>query len=245
MNECTCPAPVNSQYSDWRKNSAQTGKSLPDIAYLEGLLGSLGITNQTHIVLTPIGVNASEIAIATRIYWTLKVLGHEKISILDGGLIAYSMLPNPEFSNQRPNIERKIYKASPDLSLAPSAADVLDAWKKGTAFVDYRSEMEYLGKTPGPRPGTIPGAKNLPFDLMTEKTKGARFLSKDQIEALYKDHDIETGNPEIAFCNSGHRASLAWFVAHEILGNKAVKLFDGSMAVWSRNKDYPVSIPKR
>ena len=52
-------------------------------------IGRLGIGNDTHVVLIPRGRDASDLGVATRIYWTFKVLGHDAVSILDGGMAAY------------------------------------------------------------------------------------------------------------------------------------------------------------
>jgi thiosulfate/3-mercaptopyruvate sulfurtransferase len=46
---------------------------------------------------------------------------------------------------------------------------------------------------------------------------------------------------QIAFCNTGHNSSLGWFVAHELFGNPSVRLYDGSMAQWSRNGALPMA----
>ena len=236
---------VNSQYGQWRHKKPLKGKSLPDVAYLEGLLGSMGISEKDHVILTPIGINAGEIAVATRIYWTLKVLGHENVSILDGGLIAYSKMPNPRFTRSYTPPKPETYKASPDFALAPQAPDIYKAWEKGIRFVDYRSPQEFLGKDRSPRPGTIPGSVNLPYDLFVNKGNGGTFKSVDDIKTLYDNANIKQEGPEIAFCNSGHRASLAWFVASELLGNKEARLYDGSMNEWSQHPEYPVEIPNK
>ena len=237
------PNAVNTQYNYWRKRRPVEGKALPDIAYLEKLLGNMGITPTDHIVLTPIGMNASEIAVATRIYWTLKVLGHEKVSILDGGLIAYSQLPKPIFTNRATRSKPTKYKAKPNPAMAPSMEDVLKDWAKGTAFYDYRSHEEYVGKAGGPRHGTIPGAKNLPFDQLVEAKQGGKFLSPDRARAVFSSQGLNPMQAHIGFCNSGHRASLAWFVTHELLGNKQGLLYDGSMAEWQQYPDNPIVVP--
>ncbi|PLW78611.1 sulfurtransferase [Cohaesibacter celericrescens] len=238
------PGAINSQYNIWRQNKPMQGQALPDIAYLEKLMGSLGISNNTHVILTPVGANPSEIAIATRIYWSMKVLGHKAVSILDGGLIAYSKLPKASFTQAKTPVRSVPYTAVPNLAMAPSAMDVLSEWKKGTPLVDYRSEAEYFGKVGGTRLGTITGAKNLPYDLLLEQGQGGRFLPVNKLKTLFQSRNINTSGPAIGFCNSGHRASLAWFVSHEILGNKEALLYDGSMAEWSKQPDYPISIPK-
>lgn len=234
---------VNTNFNKWRQPRPKKGMSLPDTQYLDELIGSLGISKDTHVILAPIGVNANEVAIATRIYWTFKVLGHDDISILDGGLIAYSALPEAKWSKQPVSVKRVDYKATADLSKVPQAAAVLAEWKKGTPFVDYRSEKEFYGQAGGARPGTIPNAKNLPFDLLVKPIKGGNFLSLSDIRKIFAERDIPTSGLQIAFCNSGHRASLGWFVSHELLGNKDVLLYDGSMSEWAKYPDYPITIP--
>ena len=54
-------------------------------ANLETLIGGLGIGNDDHVIIVPAGVNAVDFGSATRVYWTFKILGHDKVSILDGG----------------------------------------------------------------------------------------------------------------------------------------------------------------
>ena len=237
------PRAVNTQYAQWRHRKPVEGKALPDIDYLEKLLGSLGITPESHIVLTPVGLSANEVAVATRIYWTLKVLGHEKVSILDGGLIAYSKLPTPAFTNQPTTISPVSYKATPNFDMAPAMADVFKEWQKGTSFIDYRSPQEFFGKVAGPRPGTIPGSKNLPFDALIEPKQGGKFLGIEKLKALFAAQNIDPERPHIGFCNSGHRASLAWFVTHELLGNKKGHLYDGSISEWQQYPQNPIEIP--
>lgn len=58
---------------------------LPPVPVLEKLIGSLGIGNNSHVVLVPAGASSLDMGTATRIYWALKVLAHDKVSILDGG----------------------------------------------------------------------------------------------------------------------------------------------------------------
>ena len=122
---------VNTSYAQWRQpNGTGLKKMLPDQAYLEALIGTLGIKADTHVVLAPIGINPSEVAVATRIYWTFKTLGHEKVSILNGGLIAYSQLPNAKFVTEPFAPAPTSYKAKLNMAMAPNGDDVNRAWKK-------------------------------------------------------------------------------------------------------------------
>ena len=55
---------VNTNFNKWRQPRPKKGMSLPDTQYLDELIGSLGISKDTHVILAPIGVNANEVAIA-------------------------------------------------------------------------------------------------------------------------------------------------------------------------------------
>ena len=56
---------------------------------LAKLIGGYGIDNSTHVVLVPWGYSAGDMGTATRIYWTFKVLGHDAVSIVNGGMATY------------------------------------------------------------------------------------------------------------------------------------------------------------
>jgi thiosulfate/3-mercaptopyruvate sulfurtransferase len=62
------------------------------------------------------------------------------------------------------------------------------------------------------------------------------FRSKAQLEKLYKIASVPTSGEQINFCNTGHLASIGWFVSSELVGNKKAKLYDGSMVEWTMTK---------
>jgi thiosulfate/3-mercaptopyruvate sulfurtransferase len=64
----------------------------------------------------------------------------------------------------------------------------------------------------------------------------ARFPSVEELSKLYQAMHLQDAAPSIAYCNSGHLASGGWFIQHELLGNKNVKLYDGSMHEWTLEK---------
>ena len=89
-------------YSDylragWRVTRDGVPGQLPPAADLEVLIGGLGIGNDSHVVLVAGGRNALGMASATRVYWTFKMLGHDRVSILDGGYRAYLADPGRPF----------------------------------------------------------------------------------------------------------------------------------------------------
>ncbi len=240
------PGAVSTDYRSWRVRGPNgTPQMMPPVAYLEKLIGALGIDNKTHVVLTPIGQTPGDMAVATRIYWTFKALGHKDVSILDGGLINYAVRLNNPLARGKFTPEAKVYKANPQAGFAATKEDVLKAIKAKITLVDARTPDEYTGKRAGrgDRPGRIPGSILLPhsslFDMNTGKLYGTKKLKQ-----LFKQAGVPLSGDEILYCHTGHRASLSWFVASELLGNKKARLYDASIIEWAKDKNLPMIMPK-
>ena len=200
---------VHSNYQDWRTNGAQgLEKMMPAIPYLESLIGNLGIDNDATVVIVATGQSADDMASATRVYWTLKAIGHESVSILDGGLVAYVQdRSRPMASGDEKRTGRK-YTANPDKDYALTAGEVETLLDQGVAMVDSRSDMEYLGLVsggPGERPGALPGAANIPFNWLL-RPGGAQFHQRGNLERIFASRGVDPGSPQVHYCHTGHRA---------------------------------------
>ena len=66
------------------------------------------------------------------------------------------------------------------------------------------------------------------------------FRKMSELEKLYKVAGVPIGGEQINFCNTGHWASVGWFVTSELMGNKKAKMYDGSMTEWTITKAGPV-----
>jgi thiosulfate/3-mercaptopyruvate sulfurtransferase len=234
----------------WReKNKAGVDGMLPPPDKLEKLIGSLGIDNATHVVLIPEGRNAQDVGAATRLYWTFKVMGHDRVSILDGGYSAWAVLGkdkkpvNPiETIDNKPT--PKAFKATVRTEMIIGRADVEKAMSARQPLIDNRPPDFYMGLTKSPAAksaGTLPAAANIPDAWLTQNN-GGRFRSKDQLARLYTIAGVPTAGRQVNFCNTGHWASLGWFAASEILGNKEAVMYDGSMAEWTQDTKAPVDV---
>jgi thiosulfate/3-mercaptopyruvate sulfurtransferase len=238
------PGAVHAPYALWRTSSAGLPEMLPPLPVLEDRLGRLGIAPDDTLLLVVTGFSADEMAAAARVYWTLKVLGHRELAILNGGLAAFAederraaLLTNTPAD--RPPTR---YEASPDLSLLADADDTLAAIESGQQLIDARTRAEYLGihvAGEGERPGTLPTAKNLPFDWLTENGS-AWILPTERLRSLMQAVGVATDAPQVHFCHSGNRAALNWFVAHALLGNGRARLYDGSILEWGVRRDLPM-----
>lgn len=238
------PGAVNTDYGRWRTGPrTPMPKVMPSVQRLESMIGALGIDNTSHVVLVPFGQSAGDMAAAARIYWTFKALGHERVSILEGGLVGYARGGRSRALAQGPaRPAAKSFKASPRPEFILTKAQVKQALEAGVALVDNRSRAEYLGvyRAGGKeRPGTIPGSVNLPYEWLTVNGS-AKLHSPEDLRALYNAMGVPLEGAQISFCHTGHRTALGWFVSHELLGNKQARLYDGSMAEWAVDSDLPM-----
>jgi thiosulfate/3-mercaptopyruvate sulfurtransferase len=237
------PGAVYSDYlkAGWRTKVDGVIGQLAPVADLERLIGGLGIDNGSHVVIVAGGVSALDMGSATRVYWTFKVLGHDAVSVLDGGYRAWTAEPaNPVETGWNEPVSRT-FKASPRPEMIADYADVAAARGTRTALVDLRPPEQYRGERQHPaaqRAGTIPGAVNVPESRLT--VDGGRFVGADRAAELFTAAGVDAEDEAIAFCNTGHWASLGWFAQSEILGRKDVKLYDGSMVDWSARPELPV-----
>lgn len=232
----------------WRIKSGDVPGMLPPVAQLEALIGGLGISNADHVVIVPQGASATEIGVATRIYWTFKAMGHGAVSILDGGFASWAADPKRPVSSTVGKIEPAAFTATPDASVIANADDVRAAAAGGAQLIDNRPQDQHLGVTKSDvatRYGAVPGSANAPA-MWATVDDGGTFRSADQLRALYQAAGVPTDGDVINYCNTGHWASVGWFVSSELLGNDKAKMYDGSMAEWSRVDDAPMqSLVKR
>lgn len=232
------PGAVNTDYakSGWRvdREADKVPEVLPaDLAPLARHIGDLGIDGSTSVVLVHSGRSPAEVGNATRVYWTLKLMGHDAVSILDGGFMEWAKdKANPlEQGRVEPKAKSFTVKLRPELLAGED--DVAKAQAAGTPLVDSRSEDQFAGinKTPKAKaPGTIPGARNLPFTWLVD---GGTFRGKAQVDFLANLAQVPASGEQILFCNTGHLGSIGWFVAYELQGNKQARLYDGSMTEWT------------
>lgn len=243
------PGAVFTHYKkdNWRVDGMNNGKKvsglLPPVDKLEALIGGLGIGNDDHVVIVANGSGATEMGVATRLYWTFKVLGHDEVSILNGGMNAWRGDKGNPLDKAAVKPAAKTFKADFQPALLATAADVRKAVGNGdVTLIDSRTAEQHLGINKSGAVaayGTVPGAVSVPAIYATENG-GGKFRETDAMQRLYTASKAPTGGKAITFCNTGHWASIGWFVNSEILGNKSTAMYDGSMAEWTTDESNPV-----
>jgi thiosulfate/3-mercaptopyruvate sulfurtransferase len=218
------------------------GSTPPNKAEFEALMGRLGISNDTHVVLYGSGGGNPFIASA---FWLMDYFGHKKVSYLDGGMAKWLQEGREVISGAPPKVSPTKYTAKPDPSIFADADYVLKSLKNpGVVIVDTRAPDEYTGKNAmgNKRTGHIPGAINLNF-YPTNLNKDETFKSVKDLKAIYESKGVTKDKEVITYCQGGIRAAHTYFVLKYLLGYPKVRDYVGSWSEWGNRLDpkkYPV-----
>ncbi len=239
-------------FMNWKKqarakkvvNDVKLIKMLPEKAAFEATMRSLGVNNDSAIVINHLGKNVDTLGKAARVYWTLKYFGHDNVALLDGGFAQWKAEKRPVSTESAPPKAGDFTARAERKEMLATTADVEQAMNDdGIQLVDTRGIDFYLGlsiKSYVYNKGHIPSAKHFPPSLVTHWKAPANLYSKDTLNTALKALKVDTKAPSITYCNSGHYAAASWFVLSEILGNKQVKLYDGSLHEWTKNQKAPM-----
>ena len=167
-----------------------------------------------------------------RAWWMFRIFGHDNVSVLDGGLKAWtgpltdgiSAVPQsgPFKATFRP--ERVVNKTQVEDAVKDEQISILDA----------RSLNRFSGKTPEPRPnmkaGNITGSINLPTSLFINP-ESEQIKPSEEIKAILKDKNIHPNTARITTCGSGVTACFLALIL-EYSGYGETPVYDGSWAEW-------------
>ncbi len=217
----------------------------------------LGVGADTHVVIYDgSGVNLS----AARGWWTFRVFGHDRVSVLDGGIGAWRAAGHPVESGavipaparfpdrgRRDDLVRQLDEvrvlAAPATPADASAeAAFAEAASEVPLLVDVRAAARFRGEVPEPREGVraghIPGSVNLPFTELVDSATGLTRQGSALIQLL-RDAGIDPARPVVATCGSGVTACTLALALHT-LGRPDAAVYDGSWTEWGGRRDTPV-----
>lgn len=196
-----------------------------------------GVGNDTYVVVydTSAGMWSS------RLWWLLRVFGHERVSVLDGGWAAWKAEGRPTSVEAAPEFSQGTFIASlrPEL-LATKEEVAASLGQANTVLVNalwpelFRGEAE----TPLPRQGRIPGSVNVPF-TETVAASGA-FLSRDELRQLFASQGVTGDKRVVTYCGGGIAATFDALALAQLGIDAAV--YDGSLVEWVADPDLPLDI---
>lgn len=214
---------------------------MPPVAVLDSALESLGVSDDSRIVLY---WSKDWYSPTTRVFLTLDYLGlGEKTSILDGGFAAWKSAGGP-VTTAMPASTRGRLTIHPRSDVIVDATAVRSAiGDTRSAIIDARDPRFYTGQATGmhAREGHVPGAKNLPFNTLIDE--GGTFKSRETLEKLLDAAGATPDRRVISYCHIGQQATVVYFAAR-LLGRDA-RLYDGSWDEWSRMSELPIETGRR
>jgi thiosulfate/3-mercaptopyruvate sulfurtransferase len=218
--------------------TAHSGRHpLPPVETAADTFSRLGIDAQTRVVAyDDVGG-----AIAARAWWLLRWLGHERVTVLDGGLQAWLTRDRPLDSGMQ-EAERREFRAAPDPQRILGTQEIAANLRADRApvLVDARDAARFRGEVEpiDTRAGHIPGTRNLPYGACLD-TDGA-WLGADALREHFSALlGAPPGAPWAAMCGSGVTAChLA--ISGLLAGSGEPRLYVGSWSEWIRDPARPI-----
>lgn len=215
---------------------------LPSPEVFSEYVARLGISSTDHVV-----VYASKNCFSMpRVWWTFKVFGHERVSILNGGIEAWKAAGG-QLQSGSMDLKpiRGTFQAKYNASYVRSWQQVLQSVKTGAEqIVDARSAVRFRGEVPEPRAGVargrIPGSLSLPLGDILAPDDVTKFRSLEEIRQIFDESGVVFGSNVITSCGSGVSAAVLTFAMH-MLGNdlSTAPIYDGSWSEWGSRDDLP------
>ncbi len=212
-----------------------TGK-LPDADDLADLFSRIGLTPETIVI----AYDDEGGGWAGRLIWTLDVIGHTNYHYLDGGSIAW-LAEGRASTTTAQAINPSDYAITIDRSQLITADAIIAALDKPDFIVwDARSAEEHAGtKVLAAKGGHIPGAANLDWLDLIDRTNHSRLKPLDEIKQMLAERNIANSKAIVTHCQTHHRSGLTYLVG-KILGLN-IKAYDGSWSEWGNLEHTPVN----
>lgn len=207
---------------------------LPDIEQFRHEIEQAGIDNTKTVV----AYDGGEGAFASRFWWLLTYIGHDKVYVLNGGFKSWveagypttKEVPKPEPANFKVSIRKEM------LATYEEIKEIVANKKKSPILIDSREKARYLGKEEpiDKIPGHIPGAMH---KFWAEGLENGFFKGSEEQKKRFAELDQK--EPIIVYCGSGVTATPN-YIALKIAGYQNVKLYAGSYSDWVSYSDNPV-----
>ena len=205
--------------------------------YWTRMLWSFGIKNTDHIVV----YDFSDVYSSCRLWFSLKYFGHEKVSVLDGGLKKWLKEKKPIAKKIEKMEHIDSYQTNENTALVKNKKQIDEnIIKKEFIVVDARSRGRFEGKEPEPRKdlksGSIPNSICLPFKECINDDH--TFKNKEQLLIKFKEALKCKKLPvNLVFsCGSGITATVL-SLAYSLINDKYLPtIYDGSWAEYGKLK---------
>lgn len=190
---------------------------------IENVLGSKGISNDSNVIIYDNNKNME----AARMWWTLRIYGHENVMVVSGGFNALQAA-KLEMTAEKPAVTAAKYTAKdPDKTMIATFDEVkaqVEQPQKDTVLLDTRSQKEY-------DEGAIPGA--ILLDFTRNNYKDGTYKKMQDIKIQYIENGITPEKNIIMYCKTSVRAAQTYLALYNA-GYRNMKVYDGAWLEWQQ-----------
>ncbi len=200
---------------------------------IEAVMSSRGISNDTMVVIYDDNKNMD----SARLWWTLKVYGHDAVKVVSGGLSALQAEGAELTTAVVAPTPAQFTATAPDSTMIATQSDLrkqVNTPDPRVVVIDTRTEEEYAE-------GTIPGS--VCIDFAGNNYADGTFKPVQQIRIRYIESGLDYDSGAIMYCKTSIRGAQT-FLALYNAGYRNLKLYDGAWLEWSSNPMNPVFVPE-
>lgn len=209
---------------------------LPSPATFAAKVGALGVSTDAHIIV----YDNNGFFASARAWWMFRAMGHDQISVLDGGLSAWISAGGEQTTDTTvPDPGTFITCLNGGLVRNQmTMRDHVDA--QDATILDARDHGRFGGTSPEPRPdlpsGHMPGSFCIPASGLINA--GKTLKSVEELKPMLGQY---LQDPIVTSCGSGVSAAVIALALAQ-LGKWDAALYDGSWSEWAANADNPIAI---
>lgn len=205
---------------------------LPSTVAFASRMKKMGIGDGTRVVV----YDAAGMFSAARVWWTLRIMGHEDVVVLNGGLPKWKAEGRPVTSEATPARSERHFTPRFNAGMVRDLADMKRLVAEGTTQVaDARGPGRFSGAEAEPRQGLrsghMPGARNVHYAQLINAD--GTFKSPDVLREVFAKAGVDPSKPVVTTCGSGVTASIV-SLALAIIGQPDAPVYDGSWSEWGQ-----------
>src|SRR5690606_21972215 len=180
---------------------------LPSTVKFASRMKQMGIGDGMRIVV----YDSTGMFSAARVWWTFRVMGHEDVAVLNGGLPKWKAEGRPLTPEPTPPRSQRHFTPRLNASLVRDLEDMKRIVEGGSAQIaDARGPGRFAGpepeRCPGSRSGQMPGCRNVRYARLLDPDGTLRAVP--ELHRIFAEAGVDPARPVVTTCGSGVAAAL-------------------------------------